>query len=85
MGQDQVFPYKHLSLLHQACSIGDNHEPVTIKTNLTNKGDLEEHCKAGLLLVNMIRCNHMAGQSMNKNDYYGAWFGYTLKLAKHCC
>ena len=87
MGQDpdsRASNFGHLVKLCEATGIGkigDNQQSIKPGTDLTNIKKCSDHCKAGLLLVNMIRCN---GRSMDNNDYYYAWFCYTLRLVQYC-
>ena len=42
-----------------------------------------QHCKDGILLVNMIRCIPKSSKSTAGNPFYDAWFVYTLKLVNY--
>ena len=89
-GQDpnsRASNFGHLVKLHEATgisNIGDNQQSIKPGTDLTKSKKHSDHCKAGLLLVNMIRCITRNGRSMNTNDYYYAWFCYTLRLVQYC-
>ena len=79
--------FDHLVKLHEATgisNIGDNQQSVKPGINLTKSKKCSDYCKAGLLLVNMIRCITRNGRSIDNNDYYYAWFCYTLRLVQYC-
>ena len=92
MGQDPASnarSFKDLVKLRKLTgieNIGDNQQRIEVQTNLESSSRFRhsDYCKHGLLLVNSIRCINRNGQPMENNDYYYAWFCYTLKLIKYC-